>query len=66
MAAKKETVNEDNFEKLLLKSAKEALEYTRGERHLKTHSATKFSLPPTYSKSKIKKIRASRPRLADF
>lgn len=59
MAAKKETVNEDNFEKLLLKSAKEALEYTRGERQLKTQFATKFSQPPTYSKSKIKKIRAN-------
>ena len=58
MATKKEIVNEDNFEELLLKSANEALEYTRGERQLKSHFATKISEPPAYSKAKIKKIRA--------
>jgi DNA-binding transcriptional regulator YiaG len=57
MATKKEIVNEDNFEELLLKSANEALEYTRGEKQLRTHFTTKIAQPPTYSKSKIKKIR---------
>ncbi len=59
MATKKEIVNEDNFEELLLKSANEALKYTRGERGLKSHFATKIAEPPSYSKAKIKKIRAS-------
>jgi putative transcriptional regulator len=59
MASKKEIVNEDNFEKLLLKSAHEALEYSRGERNLRTHIATKIPGPPSYSKTKIKKIRSS-------
>jgi putative transcriptional regulator len=58
MATKKEIVNEDNFEELLLKSANEALEYVRGERGLRTHFAKYIKGPPTYSKSKIKKIRA--------
>ncbi|GAB4419376.1 MAG: hypothetical protein OHK0056_29440 [Bacteriovoracaceae bacterium] len=57
MAAKKEIVTEENFEELLLKSANEALEHTRGERELKTHLASKIGEPPAYSKSKIKKIR---------
>ena len=59
MATKKEIVNEENFEELLLKSANEALDYTRGKIQLKSHSTTKISGPPNYSKSKIKKIRAS-------
>lgn len=32
---KKEIVNKGNFEKLLLKSANEALEHTRGKKSLK-------------------------------
>ena len=59
MATKKEIVNEDNFEELLLKSANEILEHVRGERQLKSHFATKIAEPPMYSKAKIKKIRAS-------
>lgn len=58
MASKKEIVNEGNFEELLLKSANEALEYVRGEKELRTHFAKFIKSPPTYSKSKIKKIRA--------
>ena len=58
MATKKEIVNDENFEELLLKSAHEALEYTRGERVLTTHLSSKISGPPKYSKAKIKKIRA--------
>ncbi len=59
MATKKEIVTKDNFEELLLKSATESLEYVREEKELKTHFATKIAEPSTYSKSKIKKIRAS-------
>lgn len=59
MATKKEIVNEDNFEELLLKSAYEALEYTHGERNLKSYLATKIKQPPSYSKTKIKKIRSN-------
>jgi putative transcriptional regulator len=58
MATKKEIVNEDNFEELLLKSANEALEYIRGERELRTHFATYIKEPDQYSKTKIKKIRS--------
>ncbi len=58
MATKKEIVNEDNFEDLLIKSANEALQYTRGEKQLRTHFTPKIAEPPTYSKSKIKKIRS--------
>ena len=59
MATKKEIVNEENFEELLLKSANEALEYIRGERELRTHFATYIKEPDQYSKTKIKKIRSS-------
>ncbi len=58
MATKKEIVNEGNFEELLLKSANEALEYVRGKRELRTHTASLIKEPPKYSKKKIKKIRA--------
>jgi putative transcriptional regulator len=57
MATKKEIVSESNFEELLIESAKEALEYTKGERGLKTHFASLIEEPPKYSKSRIKKIR---------
>lgn len=58
MATKKrEKVTKSNFEELLLKSATQAVEYTRGERELKTHFATKIEEPPKYSKTKIKRIR---------
>lgn len=59
MATKKEIVNKDNFEELLLKSANEALEHNRGHRKLKSYSSTKIEHPPAYTKAKIKKIRAN-------
>lgn len=59
MAAKKEIVNKDNFGDLLLKSANEALQHVRGEKILASHFATKIKEPPTYSKAKIKRIRAA-------
>ena len=59
MATKKEIVNNENFEELLLKSAKEAVEYARGQRELKARFASMITEPPKYSKTKIKKIRAA-------
>lgn len=58
MATKKEIVNEDNFEELLLKSANEALDYARGNKEFRTHTAALIKAPPKYSKTKIKKIRS--------
>lgn len=50
MGTKKEIVTKENFEDQLLKSVNEALEYTRGKRDLRTHSATYFRMPPKFSK----------------
>ena len=57
MGTKKGIVTKENFEDQLLKSVNEVLEYTRGERELRTHTATYFRMPPKFSKTKIKKIR---------
>lgn len=58
MGAKKEIINKENFAVLLLKSASEALEYTRGKIKLRSHLAIKISEPKIYPKTKIKKIRS--------
>ena len=58
MASKKELVTDENFEDQLLKSVNEVSEYIKGERDLRTHLATFIKGPPTYSKTKIKKIRS--------
>jgi putative transcriptional regulator len=58
MATKREKVTKDNFEELLLKSAKEAVEYTRGERTLVEKLVALIEEPPQYSKKRIKEIRS--------
>ncbi len=58
MATKREKVTKENFEKLLLKSAKQAVEYTRSERPLAEKLVALIEEPPQYSKGEIKKIRA--------
>lgn len=62
LGTKKEKVTDENFEESLLKSVNEAIEYTHGERVLRTHIAAYFRMPPRYSKTKIKKIRTG-PRV---
>jgi putative transcriptional regulator len=59
MASKKDKVTKDNFEELLLKSASQAVEFTRGELDLTTRISTLIDAPPEYSKTRIKKIRSN-------
>jgi len=54
----RERVNKDNFEELLLKSAKEAVRHTRGEATLSEKLVSLIEEPPQYSKRKIKEIRS--------
>ena len=49
LGTKKEKVTNENFEESLFKSVNEVIEYTRGERALRTHVATYFRMPPRYS-----------------
>lgn len=55
--ATQKVVNKDNFEELLLESAGEALDFTRGFKDLKVKLALSVNEPPKYSKTKIKRIR---------
>lgn len=55
MATKK--VTKDNFEELILKSASEAVAYTKEELTLTEKLAALIEEPPTFSKTKIKKFR---------
>ena len=58
MRKKKEIVNKENFEELLLASAQEALDYSEGKRELRSHFSSLIKEPSKYSKGKIKKARA--------
>ena len=57
MATKKEKVTSKNFEELLLKSASEAVDHSKGKISLNSRQSSLISEPPKYSKNKIKKIR---------
>lgn len=54
---KKIEITNDNFGDLLLASAQEALDHSRGKLTLKSDMLELPDEPPKYSKSKIKKIR---------
>lgn len=54
MSTKKVQHNDESLELLLLKSANEALEYTRGQRELRSYSSTKIEKSPINTKDKIK------------
>ncbi|MCK5883842.1 MAG: type II toxin-antitoxin system MqsA family antitoxin [Bacteriovoracaceae bacterium] len=58
MAAKKEKVTKDNFEDLLLKSASEAVAYTKEETTLAERYVSLIEEPPEFSKTRIKKVRS--------
>lgn len=57
MATKKEKVTNKNFEELLIKSASEAVDYSKGKISLSSRHSSLISEPPKYTKTKIKKIR---------
>ena len=61
MAIKKEknklVVTQDNFKELLFESVEESVRHAKGEISLKEEILTLPEEPPSFSKSKIKKIR---------
>lgn len=59
MKNKKIEITADNFGELLLQSANEALDHSKGKITLKTSSFEIPGEPPKYTKSRIKNIRES-------
>ena len=57
--SKKIKITSDNFGDLLVESAKQAVEYSKGKITLKTTSLELPPEPPKYNKNKIKKVRDS-------